>query len=146
VPRVRDYRAELLAALERSPRALCQAELLRAIRAAGNVSALLELRRLVREGRVRAAEVNGRRYYYVRDDQAVADTVGMGDLQREVLALLLREGAARVSQIARELGRHPSSVSRAIQGLVRRGLVRWSVVRRAYALTPEGEVVALVLQ
>ena len=145
MPRARDYRAELLAALERSPRALCQAELLRAIRAAGNVSALLELRRLVREGRVRAAEVDGRRYYYVRGDQVVADTVGMGGLQRQILQLLLREGPMRVCQIARELGRRSSSVSVAIQGLVRRGLVRWSAAWGAYVLTPEGEVVAATL-
>ena len=145
MPRRRDYRAELLAALERSPRALCQAELLRAIGAEGYTDALLELRRLVREERVRAAEVNGRRYYYVRDDQVVADTVGIGPLQREVLALLLREGPKRVCQIARELGRRPNSVSKAIQGLVRRGLVRWSAVRQAYELTPEGEVVAATI-
>jgi len=145
VPRRRDYRAELLAALERSPRALCQAELLRAIGAEGYTDALAELRRLVREGRVRAAEVSGRRYYYVRGDQAVADTVGIGPLQREILALLLREGPMRVRQIARELGRHPNSVSKAIRGLARRGLVRWSAARRAYALTPEGEVAAATL-
>jgi len=140
----RDYARDLLAALEHSPRALCKSELFgRARISMANPDALAELNRLVREGRVRVAVLNGRQYYYVHDGQLVADVAKLGYRQRQVLALLALRGPMGAADVAKALRCPRVTSGKALASLARRGLVQ-AGAQGLYELTDLGRKVVQV--